>query len=48
MFGRRQYRTQLFCRVLETIGKAQKTLGKIFVEYDSLQRGLVDRNDFFA
>jgi hypothetical protein len=34
------YQTQLLCRVLQVLGKAHKTLGKLFAQCDSRQRCL--------
>jgi hypothetical protein len=48
---RYHYRTQLFCRVLQALGKSQKTLDKDFDECSSRQRGLGKLyigNSFFA
>jgi hypothetical protein len=45
------YWTQLLCQVLQTLGKANKTLDKPFAECDSQQRSLGELyigNVFFA
>jgi hypothetical protein len=45
------YRTQLLCRVSQTLGKARKTLGKDFAECNTRQRMLGELyigNDLFA
>jgi hypothetical protein len=45
------YRTKLLCRVLQALGKSQKTLGNLFAECYSRQRGpgeLYIDNGFFV
>jgi hypothetical protein len=45
------YRNRTLCRVPEALGKARKTLGKVFAECDTRQRDLGEQyigNDFFA
>jgi hypothetical protein len=45
------YWNRALCRVTEALGKARKTLGKVFAECDTRQRDLSEQyigNDFFA